>query len=54
MSEIKIVVNENLMVDALYDLVKDDPSFKTLSMDGQGEFVLSLLEAVEEEMALYL
>lgn len=47
----EVIVNENLVEDYLYGLVKDDPVFSNLSMDRQGELIVSVVNQVDLIMA---
>jgi hypothetical protein len=49
-NQIEVVVNENLVADELYDMVKDFPEFKAMGMDEQGEFLIHLEEELNKDV----
>jgi hypothetical protein len=49
-NQIEVVVNENLIADELFEMVKDFPEFKAMGMDEQGEFILHLEKELNKDV----
>jgi hypothetical protein len=49
-NQIEVVVNENLVADELFEMVKDFPEFKAMGMDEQGEFILHLEKELNKDI----
>lgn len=47
----RITINENLVADYLYEVVKDEPEFSKLSLDRQGEVIVEVCNKVDEVMS---
>ena len=47
--KIKLVVNENLVVDTIYEVIKDIPGFNAISMDKQGEIIVHLRDSLYKQ-----